>query len=626
MVSAKKRDSNTARQRIIRAEQSNEQRSARVALQATNEADRRQKQTDEQRRARLALQATRTAAHKTIQTVEQRNRRLAIDAMQHALNRDEETEEQRQQRLAVEAARSAANRDEETEEQRRLRLAYNATRIAANRDEETEEQRQQRLAVEATRSASYRERMRQIRAVVATLQDDQVPDIARHVETEESHKNAYYHLLKTQIGDDEAIPKHFDKSNINYPLVGLGLHQANVCVACDRFITGIVEIKWVAEDHLLLHKRRLSDIQISDPLKNCYKVLDSDLHSVLLSPRARVNVNNYYMCCSHCFSALKNNRVNKPPPKFAIANKWAIGTLPTELEHYIIEVTGPLIATVRPYAYVMHYTGGIHKCISGSFTFFTQDVAQNIAALNHHVDLTGDPGVYVVLSGRFTRSQRNIIRNRCLLEVESFNRIYEWLRKNNPKYAHKPQWSECPKPVFFDNNEGVNNTDEEGNPQIEKTMDFQYFFPSNGEPTERTATFNSDEEFLKAYFADRQPSMIFTSKNSLRDYELSLADVFPLYFPFGTGSIRGEKRTNAVSDIECLRHYLRLSLPQFQKADFILVVSQMLFRAEAFRSASVRCMSKTVTDGQNLGEKFSMITDSQIINISHLEHLQSSKN
>jgi hypothetical protein len=157
-------------------------------------------------------------------------------------------------------------------------------------------------------------------------------------------------------------------------------------------------------------------------------------------------------------------------------------------------------------------------------------------------------------------------------------------------------------------------------------MDFQYFFPSNGEPTERTATFNSDEEFLKAYFADRQPSMIFTSKNSLRDYELSLADVFPLYFPLGTGSIRGEKRTNAVSDIECLRHYLRLSLPQFQKADFILVVSQMLFRAEAFRSASVRCMSKTVTDGQNLGEKFSMISDSQIINVSHLEHLQSELN
>jgi hypothetical protein len=82
----------------------------------------------------------------------------------------------------------------------------------------------------------------------ATLQDDQVPDIARHVETEESLKNAYKHLLKTQIGDDEAILKHFDESNINYPLLGLGLHQANVCVACDRFITGIAEIKWVAKD------------------------------------------------------------------------------------------------------------------------------------------------------------------------------------------------------------------------------------------------------------------------------------------------------------------------------------------------------------------------------------------
>jgi hypothetical protein len=171
------------------------------------------------------MDAMQHALNRDEETEEQRRQRLAVEAARSAANRDEETEEQRRLRLADNATRIATNRDEETEEQRRLRLAYNATRIAANRDEETEEQRQQRLAVEATRSASYRERIRQIRAVVATLQDDQVPDIARHVETEESLKNAYYHLLKTQIGDDEAIPKHFDKSNINYPLVGLGLPE-----------------------------------------------------------------------------------------------------------------------------------------------------------------------------------------------------------------------------------------------------------------------------------------------------------------------------------------------------------------------------------------------------------------
>jgi hypothetical protein len=60
---------------------------------------------------------------------------------------------------------------------------------------------------------------------------------------------------------------------------------------------------------------------------------------------------------------------DKVPPKFAIANKWAIGTLPAKLLEKITEITGPLIAPVCPNAYVMSYTGGAHASISGSFTF-----------------------------------------------------------------------------------------------------------------------------------------------------------------------------------------------------------------------------------------------------------------
>ena len=52
-----------------------------------------------------------------------------------------------------------------------------------------------------------------------------------------------------------------------------------------------------------------------------------------------------------------------------------------------------------------------------------------------------------------------------------------------------------------------------------------------------------------------------------------------------------------------MRHYLRLSLPHFQKPDFILVLDHMLFRKKVFRSAFIKCMSKTGEDSITLGEK-----------------------
>jgi hypothetical protein len=71
----------------------------------------------------------------------------------------------------------------------------------------------------------------------------------------------------------------------------------------------------------------------------------------------------------------------------------------------------------------MSFTGGAHKSITGSYTFFGNNVEENMGALGHHVGLTGSSAVYVVMSGRFTPSQRTIVRKRCLVEVENFKTI-----------------------------------------------------------------------------------------------------------------------------------------------------------------------------------------------------------
>jgi hypothetical protein len=201
------------------------------------------------------------------------------------------------------------------------------------------------------------------------INPEDVPNISQYVETRESIILAYEHLMKTELKANEKFEVAPSRPGINFPLAGM-CHQANVCVCCDRFITGTSEIKWINKTVLMIHEKRLQDSELSCLLQNCYNVLDPGLQHCLLSPRARVNANDEYTCCTQCSDSLRPHMREKPPPKFAISNKWAIGNMPPEILDLVTEVTGPLISPVRPFAYVMSFTGGAHKSITGSYTFF----------------------------------------------------------------------------------------------------------------------------------------------------------------------------------------------------------------------------------------------------------------
>ncbi|MFN9983084.1 MAG: hypothetical protein ACK53Y_24370, partial [bacterium] len=72
-----------------------------------------------------------------------------------------------------------------------------------------------------------------------------------------------------------------------------------------------------------------------------------------------------YLCCSQCFKSLTDEKLSINPLKFPIANTFAIGFLPSSLTDLLTEETSPLLSPVRPYAYVLSYSGGAHKAISG---------------------------------------------------------------------------------------------------------------------------------------------------------------------------------------------------------------------------------------------------------------------
>ena len=63
-----------------------------------------------------------------------------------------------------------------------------------------------------------------------------------------------------------------------------------------------------------------------------YQVDDFDLKHLLLSPRARL-CDEGYECCESCFCSLKSSKKgdSAKPPKFSIANGFAIGHIPDTL-------------------------------------------------------------------------------------------------------------------------------------------------------------------------------------------------------------------------------------------------------------------------------------------------------
>jgi len=159
----------------------------------------------------------------------------------------------------------------------------------------------------------------------------------------------------------------------------------------------------------------------------------------------------------------------------------------------------------------LSYSGGAHKAISGSFSFFNQSVEKNVGALHFHSMLTNDSNVYVVMSGDFTPAQRHIVKSQCMIDVSDFKEVYEWLRVNNPNFANFKEFDDRPSPILV---EVENSLDKESeNSTLEKQIEIQYWFPNNSNPNSSNSVFNSQPEFIDSVLKNKEPTLIFNSRN-----------------------------------------------------------------------------------------------------------------
>jgi hypothetical protein len=402
------------------------------------------------------------------------------------------------------------------------------------------------------------------------------------------------------------------------------VHRAPVCVVCDELIIKLDDMQWIEKKTLLLHSKRLGSkeyeehhgLTLPESLKRQYMVIDPELKDLLLSPRARIQ-NTEYMCCSSCKSSLRPHMKDKVPPRLAIANGFVIGKVPDEIitEEDITDILVAMIAPVRPFMHIVSYEAGQHRTIRGNVTFFQNNVVHTGSVLQNYFRTGANPNVYCVMCGRFTPEQREIVKRKMMLNITVFKKLVKWYIEESGHPAFdglNPDMKKWPQPVVLEGAQGRNNTDEEEDPEVESTVEGStYYFPSAYEPNSDTGTFSSQHEFARSMINETAPTLLFMPGNYANDRHTPLEDMFPLVFPYAQGALNMKfGRRNRVSVESIMEHYMKLSLPQFHRPDFVHTLSSMKMRRMAFKTGIIKC--KSGQRGASLAEQFSVLTADQV--------------
>ena len=140
----------------------------------------------------------------------------------------------------------------------------------------------------------------------------------------------------------------------------------------------------------------------------------------------------------------------KKPPKFGISNGWVIGSVPENvIDGEVNDILSSSVARVRMFANVYSYSAGAHKAIKGHHVFFVNDPEHVGKSFDFMLHSGIQPDIYIMIRGRVTPSQREIIRRRCTIKANDYMALLTWLINNHPSYdgLHLP--STCPQPIFI---------------------------------------------------------------------------------------------------------------------------------------------------------------------------------
>jgi len=96
-----------------------------------------------------------------------------------------------------------------------------------------------------------------------------------------------------------------------------------------------------------------------------------------------------YDACSEC--AKSWTRICDTPPKHAISNGFAIGSIPANIiandNDDVTEDMCAILSPVRPFGYIFAYTAGAHRAIRGHFSFFEVDLTHTGTVIHYFLPI-----------------------------------------------------------------------------------------------------------------------------------------------------------------------------------------------------------------------------------------------
>ena len=408
-----------------------------------------------------------------------------------------------------------------------------------------------------------------------------------------------------------------------------GMHFASrVCLVCDELLDAS-ETKLITHKRLKVLGKKLSGESaffetLPAVLKQHYTYSGDGNKSwmapLYLSPRGKYVREQGFYCCDECDSKL--NDENQQPcrvelPLYAIANGAVKGEAPVVLTR-LTETEIALICGARSDKSVFVYYGGAHKCLRGWHTLYANDVSDIANAMQYVNHQNPEKVVACILSGPFTDEQLAAARKKTLIRPHYVLEAMRWLKENNILCDDLviPDASELPTAMIIDDSERV----EAENTSIESRFEYTVVFPNTENVRTNNGGFKSQEEFranvMDALDVTTEETVLSRpTKNRLKDYEgTALLLAFPLQFPYGYGlpQTSQKKKNQKVknSNAAYLWHLQHMSIPHFQRGDFLLILHNMFERQKAVNVSYLRCINNFGED--SMGEHYASMTVEQL--------------
>ena len=148
-------------------------------------------------------------------------------------------------------------------------------------------------------------------------------------------------------------------------------------------------------------------------------------------------------------------------------------------------------------------------------------------------------------------------------------------------------------------------------------------FSSAQNPSCRTSVSETEEHFSTSIIGGNNTTLLVYHGNYINLKDVGVENFLITVFPFGVGGPE-MKRCNKVSRKECLKKYLRTSLPHFQQGDAVWIMYHMFSKILSYETGIM--IGRSNYDSTPLAKRLAGLTTQDIKSASEENDITLTKN